>query len=157
VRRPEGGPGGMQGFGGPRGSSPRRDLVSTVRKLDLLTGDVAVTLDGDQAAALVTLLDGIETAETMTDEEAQAKQEGVLALLTDEQKARLDAIGLPRTSFGGRGDGSPRPGEGGAGSTPDANPLKQEVSAEAVARLRVRFSQGALAAKPSEKQPQPAK
>lgn len=139
--------GGVRGFGGPRGPSPRRDLVSTVRKLDLLTGDVAVTLDAEQAAALVKLLERIETAETMSDEEAQAKHEGVLALLTDDQKARLDAVGLPRTSFGGRGGGPPRPGEGGAESTPDANPFQQETSAQALARLRERFPQGTPPAK----------
>jgi len=154
TRRPEGSPEGQRGFAGSRGSNPRRDLVSTVRKLDLLTGDVAVALNNDQAAALVEVLEDIEMAESMTDEEAQARHEEVLALLTDDQKVRLDAIGLPRTSFGGRGEGPPRSGEGGGESAPDANPFKQEATAESVTRLRERFSQGMP---PAEKRPEPPK
>ena len=44
----------MGGFGGPR---PKRDLTSVVRKIELLTGDVGITLTGDQASAIIDALE----------------------------------------------------------------------------------------------------
>lgn len=120
--------GGMGGFGGPR---PKRDLTSTVRKVALLTGKIEIALSPDQASAFLAALKDIEQPETMTDEEAQAKQDALLALLDDEQKEQLEAIGLPR---------GPRPG-GGPSERPagDANPFTQETNSAALEALRKRF------------------
>jgi hypothetical protein len=125
----EGGMGG--GRGGPR---PKRDLTSVVQKVALLTGDISLSLSAEQASAFVAALKDIEQAETMSDEEAQAKHDELLALLTDEQKLQLEAIGIPR----------PRPtsSPGGGGERPaeDANPFAQEVNSTAIVVLRERFA-----------------
>jgi hypothetical protein len=85
--------GGMGMFGGPR---PKRDLTYVVRKVALLTGEVGIGLSADQAAAFMAALKDLEKPETMTDDEAQAKHDELLALLDDDQKKQLEAIGLPR-------------------------------------------------------------
>ena len=91
-------PGGMGGGMGGRGPNPKRDLTTMVRKLNLLTDDIAIKLTADQAAALVKCLTGVDEAEQFSDDDAKAMQAEVAAILTDEQKSKLDAIGLP---FGG--------------------------------------------------------
>lgn len=128
-----GGPGGGMG-GGPGGPNPQRDLTMLVRKLDLLTGDIKITMSAEQRVSVAAALDGIETSEVLSDEDAQAKHDAILASLDDSQKSLLDAIGLPRP---------PRGGGGGAGAPPaaDGNPFQQPTSAEALARLRPRLDQ----------------
>ena len=121
-------PGGMGGrgmFGSPR---PKRDLTQVVRKVTLLTSEVGITLSPEQASALIEALKDVEVAEKMTDEQAQAKHDEILAILDEDQKAQLDTIGLPR---GSRPRGE-RPPE-------DANPFGQETNSEALKVLRQRF------------------
>ncbi|MCL4201447.1 MAG: hypothetical protein KJ000_03070 [Pirellulaceae bacterium] len=128
-----GGPGGGMG-GGPGGPNPQRDLTTLVRKLDLLTGDIKITMSAEQCVSVAAALEGIETAEVLSDEDAQAKHDALLASLDDSQRSLLDAIGLPR----------PPRGSGGAGGAPpatDGNPFQQPTSAEALARLRQRLDQ----------------
>ena len=128
-----GGPGGGMG-GGPGGPNPQRDLTTLVRKLDLLTGDIKITMSAEQCVSVAAALEGIETAEVLSDEDAQAKHDALLASLDDSQRSLLDAIGLPR----------PPRGSGGAGGAPpaaDGNPFQQPASAEALARLRQRLDQ----------------
>lgn len=124
-----GGGGGGGRFGGPR---PKRDLTSVVQKVALLTGEIGLSLSADQASAFVAALNDIEQPETMTDEQAQAKHDELLALLDDEQKQQLEAIGIPR----------PRPsgGPGGERPAPDANPFSQEAGSTAIEVLRQRFA-----------------
>lgn len=64
----------------------------------------------------------------MSDDDHQAKQEQILAVLDEAQKSRLDAIGLPRRPRGDPGTGRP------AGNEP-ANPFTQETEANALASL----------------------
>ena len=141
-----GGPGG----GGGRPPSPRRDLTTLVRKIDLLTGDVGLTVSNEQVGSLLGCLADVETAETMSDDDAQAKHDEILAVLDEDQKSRLDAISLPRRrpgggpggpgggGPGGPGGGEPR-GPGGGEQAQDANPFQEESNAEALTRLRERF------------------
>ena len=127
------------GLGGGMGRTPRpkRELTDVLRKITLLTGEVALSISPEQAATLITALKDIEQAETMSDDEAQAKYDELLALLDDKQKEQLEAIGLPR---------GPRPG-GGAGAGPggfqppaeDANPFVEETNLAALEALRQRF------------------
>ncbi|MFH1918392.1 MAG: hypothetical protein ABIP48_00680 [Planctomycetota bacterium] len=144
---------GMGGMGGgPSEPRPKRDLTNVVRKLSLLTGDVAIALSDEQAASLASCLADLEKAESMSDDDAQAKHDELLALLDDDQKARLDAIGLPRPPRGGAGGpgggmGSPggpggMGGPGGPGQAEDANPFQEEANAEALGVLRERFAPG---------------
>jgi len=133
-----GGPGG--GMGG-RGPSPKRLLTTLVRKVDLLTSDVALSLSDEQAAGLVEILGRMKSQDTMTDDEATALQEELVALFNDDQKAKQDAIGLP-FSRGGRGGGG-RGGPGGGEQEEDANPFAQEQNAEAVQSLLGRFGESA--------------
>ena len=152
-----GGMPGMGGMGGGRQPSPKRELTTLVRKLELLTGDVGISLSDKQAADLCTALADIEEAETMSDEDAQTTHDKLLALLEEEQNARLEAVSLPRRRGGGRGGpggggpggpgggGPGGPGGGGPGGpgggeeAEDANPFQEEPNAEALTRLRERF------------------
>ncbi len=142
-----GGPGGGMmgggmggGMGGPRAPQPKRELTMLVRKLDLLTGDIGITLTADQQQALGEALAGIEEAEAMSDDDAKAKQELILAVLDDEQEGRLNAIGLPRPTggMGGGGMGGPGGGMGGMGGGGQApeNPFQQETEGNALTSLR---------------------
>ena len=109
-------------------------MTDLVRKITLLTGDIRISLSPEQAATLATALKDIEKPETMSDDEAKAKHEALLALLDDSQKAQLEAIGLPR---------GPRPGGGGGSSEPpaeDANPFGDEASSAALETLRQRLA-----------------
>jgi hypothetical protein len=136
-----GGMGGMGIFGGPR---PKRDLTNVVRKIELLTGDVGITFTTDQASAIIDALKAIEEAESMSDDDAQAKHDEILALLDEDQQSQLEAVGLPRRRGGG-GPGGP-PAE-------DANPFHQESSAAALSTLRERFGS---TEQPAESSPAPA-
>ncbi len=107
--------GGMMG-GGMGGPNPKRDLTTLVRKLSLLTGKIQITLTAEQAASVTTALADIETSEKMSDEDAKAKYDALMALLDDDQKSTLDAIGLPRPRGpGGFGGGMGGPGAGMSG------------------------------------------
>ena len=144
------GSGGTPGMGagmsgGPRQPRPKRDLTTLVRKLELLTGDVAIALSAEQAAALCSSLADVEKAESMSDDDAKAKHEEILTLLDEDQESRLDAVSLPRTSRRGGpgGPGSGGPGSGGPGGpeqAADTNPFQQEANAKALASLRERFA-----------------
>jgi hypothetical protein len=99
------GMGGMGGMGmGPR---PKRDLTTLVRKIDLLTGDIAVTLSAEQTVAVNDCLKDLEKPAKMSDDEAKAKHDKLLALFNDAQKARFEAIGLPRPAPRAGGAGGP--------------------------------------------------
>ena len=143
---------GMMGMGGPQ---PKRDLASLVRKLDLLTGDITVTLTSQQAAAVTECLKDVEKAATMSDDEAKQRHEKLLAVFSDDQKERFSAIELPRRGGpGGPGMGGGMMGKGGMGGgpkqDPDQNPFQQESVAKALKSLRDK-----LAAKANPEPPKP--
>jgi len=97
-----GGPGGgMGGMGGV--PNPKRELTTLVRKVDLLTGRIGIDLNQEQGASLAAALADVEKAEELTDDDAKAKHEAILALLDEGQKSQLDAIGLPRPPRGSGG------------------------------------------------------
>lgn len=129
------GPGGPMGGGaggkGPGGGggfqpSPTRDLATLVRKLDLLTGDIAITLTQEQKAKLKPLLAGIQAKEQISDEAAPDMLKELKAVLSEAQQAALEKVGLPRTPGGPRG--------GGAGSM-GGNPFKEGAGADAMKSL----------------------
>lgn len=141
-------PGGMMGMGGMggggRGPQPKQQLTTLVRKLELLTGDIALTLTDEQRQQLAKHLDEFAELKTLTDEEAEKHYNDLLALLDDAQKAKQEAIGLPIRrggggggGFGGGGGGG---GFGGGGSppAPDANPFESETNANTLQTLRDR-------------------
>lgn len=165
---------GMMGMGGGMGGpQPKRDLASLVRKLDLLTGDVAVTLTSQQAAAISDCLRDVEIAPTMSDDEAKQRHEKLLAVFSEEQKERFSAIELPRRGgapgggpgmgggmMGKGGMGGPMMGKGGMGGgpmqDPNQNPFQQDSVAKALKSLRGKLAKatGELP-KPSAKESNP--
>lgn len=140
-----GGPGG--GFGGA--PSPQRQLASLVRKIELLTSDLGLNLSPEQSAELLQHLHNLDVTESLTDEEAQAKQDAILAMLSDEQKAKEQAIGLPRPQ-GGPG-GSPR--GGGPPAATGGNPFREGANHDALRRLTERL--GGQPANPAPAAPAP--
>ncbi len=130
-----GGEMGGGGMGGGRWApSPKRELTTLVRKIDLLTGDIALNLSDDQTTALAEILVRLDTQETMADDDAKAAQGEILAVLDDTQKAKQEAVGLPRS---GRGRGGR--GGGGGEDEEDANPFSQEENATALQSLMGRL------------------
>lgn len=126
----------MGGGGGPNG---KRSLTNLVGKLELLTrGNLNLALDAEQAAKFASKLEELEKTDKLTADEAQKDFEELEGLLTPDQKAVVDAIGLP---FGGGrgGRGGPGGGPGGGmggmmgrggppGGQDDENPFKQETN-----------------------------
>lgn len=123
-----GAPGGSRGGGGGGGRggfqpSPTRDLTTLVRELDLLTGDVKITLSAEQAKSVKALLVGIKELPAVEDDAAKQILDEIMGKLTDEQKAKLEAISLPRTrGAGGFG--------GGGGDSGPTNPFISDESAK---------------------------
>ncbi len=135
--------GGMGGFTPP----PKRELTSLVRKVELLTGDISLQLTDEQAAQLTDILKRIEAQETMTDEEAAAANEEILAIFDEEQKAKEDAIGLPFSRRGRGGSG------GGEEVDEDANPFADGQNATAIQSLLSRLGQAPADAEPVDTAP----
>lgn len=154
-----GGPGGMgmMGMGGGRGPSPKRQLTMLVRKVDLLTGDVALNLSDEQGTALTEILGKIKSQEEMTDEEASTLNDEILALLEEDQKAKQDAIGLPfRRSGRGGSPGGPSGSPGGGEQAENANPFAQEQNAGALDALLQRFGKEVQSAPAPDTEPEEA-
>jgi hypothetical protein len=129
-----GGMGGGMGGGGMGGPNPKRDLTVLVRKVDLLTGDIGLKLSPEQSKSVSAALADVEKADEMSDEDAQAKHDEILALFDDGQKSQLEGVGLPRPQRGA-GGGSP----GGPPPAPPANPFHDEANSAALKNLRQRF------------------
>jgi hypothetical protein len=150
---------------------PKRDLTTLVRKLDLLTGDIGITLTAAQAAAVNDRLRDVEKSAKMSDDDAKAKHDQLMAVLNENQKARLEAIGLPQPArSGGPGMGPDMPGMGGAmpgmaagssGAAPkqdeNQNPFQQDAEAKAVKSLRERLASKGTAPKAETPKAPPAK
>lgn len=141
------GGGGMGGGGGGTGGGSRgkRNLTAIVGKLDLLSKGIPFQLDGEQSAKLASQLADLDQPDTMTQEEAQERVDGIEAILTDAQKDTLAQIDVPRGGAGGgQGGGGPgaqmaggAPGGmgggggmagGGRGGPDDSNPFQQETN-----------------------------
>lgn len=130
-----GGPGGGRGSKGPGGGggfqpSPTRELTSLLRKLDLLTSDIAIKLSPEQKAKLKPMLIAIQAKEQISDENAPDLQKEIKAVLSEAQQATLEKVGLPRTPGGPRGGGPP---------STAGNPFKEGPNADAVKSLLERL------------------
>jgi hypothetical protein len=156
---------GMSGMGGMGAPQSKRDLTTLVRKIDLLTGDIAITLTSQQAAAISECLKDVEKSAKMSDDEAKAKHDKLLAIFTDAQKDRFNGIGLPRPAAPSDGGGGGMMGMGGMmgkGGDPkqdqDQNPFQQEPTDKALKSLRDRLTAkgGAEKPKPDAAAPKPA-
>ena len=132
---------------------PKRDLTALVQKLDLLTGDIGITLTAEQAAAVNDCLRDVEKSAKMSDDDAKAKHDQLMAVLNENQKARLKAIELPQPAFrGGPGaicplTGKPKPalpgtmGIGPPGWEDDSqNPFQLDAEGKAVKSLHERLA-----------------
>jgi hypothetical protein len=151
------------GGGGGAGANGKRALTTLIGKLELLsrpTLTLHVELDAEQAKAVAAKLEEFDKSETMTADEAQASVDSLEALLTQEQKDALAAIGLPggRGGRGGGGGGGGAPGAGGppaggggggggmmgmgggAPSNPNENPFTQEANHKRLHDLLVRIA-----------------
>ena len=173
---PGGGSGGAGAGGSARRGSGRQvparfQLMMLVRKLELLTGDVAIKLSAEQAGEVHALLKEIEAAETLTDEDAQEKHDALLALMEDSQQAKTAAVNIPfrrgsssgragggrggsdgnsgGSRGGGRGGSEASSGGGnrGASATDDTNLFREGSSAEAIQALLLRLAPAEAAEK----------
>lgn len=138
-----GGTGGGAG-GGPEGGAAaraKRDLTSWVGKLNLLSEGIRVELTDDQSKELATKLALLETAEKMTSDEAQENLESLEAMLTDEQKAAIASIELPRPPRSADAGGPPMGmgGPPGAAQPDDDNPFRQEMNQQQLTDLLTRL------------------
>jgi hypothetical protein len=99
----------------------------------------------------------IEKTATMTDDDATAKYEALMAVLADDQKSLLETIGLPRPprapGGGADGPGVAPGGPGGAAPAADENPFQQDTNVEALESLRRRFVPAATPPAAEESQP----
>lgn len=127
--------GGMMGGGG-QGPRPKQQLTTLIRKLELLTGDIVLTLTAEQQQAVAKQLDEFAELKSLTDDEAEKKYNDLMALFDDAQKSKQEAVGLPFRRGGGGGFGG---GSGGAQPAPDANPFETEANANALKALRERL------------------
>ena len=125
----------MGGMGA--GPSPKQQLTTLVRKIDLLTGDVGLHLTPEQTADVLTAVQKLPNLEKMSDDEATAIHDDLMGVLNEDQKAREAAVSLPRRRGGGAGATSP--GGPAAPPDPDLNPFKQEENLAAVQSLLQRF------------------
>jgi hypothetical protein len=131
--------------------------VSLVKKLEMLNAGLKIEISPEQAAKLTEALQGLEDAETMSNEQAEQVVEACTSVLNEEQKAVLASIDLPRrrgqqaagggqaipmapaggpmapAGGGGRGGG---PGGGQGASEPPKNPFKGEEEAKTIESLR---------------------
>ncbi|MBM3998950.1 MAG: hypothetical protein FJ297_05305 [Planctomycetes bacterium] len=138
---PGGGPpaGGMMGMGGMGMGgmggqpNPKRQLTTLVRKLELLTGDIAIALTDEQKAGMKTVLEDLAKKESLADDEAKATYDQILGMLTDDQKTRQDAVGLPFRRGGGGGGGGPAPPP-----EPNSNPFDDADARKALSSLATR-------------------
>lgn len=140
---------GGSGGGGPGGGGAaraKRDLTALVGKLNLLSQGVRVELTDDQSDDLAVKLAVLETAEKMTSDQAQESLESLQAILTDEQKASIASIELPRSprsaDGGGPTDGGPPAGTGGPPGAPqpeDDNPFREEANQQRLTDLLTRL------------------
>ncbi len=145
--RTQGGGGGAGMAGGPgTATSPARNLTALVAKLDLLGRGVRIELSADQANQLAPILEQLSESEEMTDEQAKEQLESIEAVLTEEQKASLASVELPRGRLpgggpgtgGGRGTGMGMAGGGmaaGSGAPNNQNPFRQELNQKRLADL----------------------
>jgi len=109
--------GGPSGWGQP---SPSRDLSQLVRKLAALHQQDAAAFSETQRAALLPILAELRDGEKLTDDDAQARDAEIQALLTESQQEALAGIELPRRRRGGqgeRGGGGPAPAPSGGNQT----------------------------------------
>ena len=142
--------GGSASRGSGRQIPARFQLMMLVRKLELLTGDVAIKLSDEQTSQVHALLKEIEAAETLSDEDAQQKHDALLALLEDVQQAKAEAVSIPfrRSGSGGRGgsagnnsggrggsEGNSGGGNRGAAAQDNTNLFRDGSSAEAIQAL----------------------
>lgn len=155
------GPGSLTG-GGMGGGAEKRTLTSLIGKLDLLSQGVRVDLNAEQAAALRDKLTALDEAETLTGNDAKEQLEAIEGILTDEQKATLASIELPRGGRGGgggadrgasgprgpggpaapgspAGPGGPPSGIGGPAGGANDNPFKSEANSQRLKDLLERL------------------
>ena len=130
----EGGRGGG-GRGGSRQLPAKFQLAMLVRKLDLLTGDIAIVLTAAQSRDIHALLKEIEAAESLSDEQAQGRYDALLGLLDDSQQAKTSAVSLPFR----RGGGS-RGSAGSAGGS-ESTPFREGSGADSIRALLERLAE----------------
>ncbi len=127
---------GGGGPGGDGGSQGRRDLVNLVRKLDLLTGDIKISLTPEQSDALRQALAGVEDAKTLSNEDAQAKYDELAKLLTSEQMETQKLVELPRLPRDSRLGSPTGPSPD---VPPDVNPFGQTEVQDTLKALRLKL------------------
>jgi hypothetical protein len=137
------------GAGETNGPRPKVDLTTLVQKMALLTSGIGITLSAEQATAVNDCLKDIEKSAQLSDSDAKAKHDKLVAVLNEKQKATLEAIALPHSAVcAGHGAGSEDSCCGSSGGScpmshataakkdENQNPFQQDVAGKAVKSLR---------------------
>ena len=134
--------GGRGGGGGAQQPASGASLARTVRGLDMLEKVQHKGLTAEQTQKLLPIVQDIETAEKLPENESKVKLDAVEAVLTEEQKSALQELQPARGGGGGRGgaggggkmgggmpgSGGAMPGSGGMGMAPSQDPNKPFAS-----------------------------
>jgi len=131
-----GGKKGGKGFGGGGGGAPqlpaKLQLAQLVTKLDVITGK-PVELTPDQKTQMRELVAGLDTEESLSDDEAKKRLDALLKVV-EGQKDALAAVGFrwpgSPPAFGGGG------GMGPGGGMQPANPFKSGEPADRLKSLQ---------------------
>lgn len=115
--------------------SSTRTLMTLLRKLDLLDRGISLTLEPEQAQQLAAELEGLEGAEALSEDNAKAKTDRILAVLTESQRDTLGSVELPSRSAAAGGAPAMGGSPGGGG-----NPFHAEAVAKQLQSFRARLT-----------------
>jgi hypothetical protein len=118
ASRGQGGPGGggmgggRGGFGGPQ--APGTALAGLVRSLATIEQVQNQGLTPQQSQTILPVLKQLQSADKLSEQDAQAKMDAINKALTDPQKQAIESL-QPRRGGGGGGRGGAPGGPGGPG------------------------------------------
>ena len=128
-----------------------------MQKLDVLTGNPEIKLTPDQKTKVAKILADLKSQEKMDDDAAKKALTALEDVLTEDQKLKHGAVGLPRRRGGFRGFGGSGGRGGRGGGSNDDNPFSQEAAGKALDSLIKKTEGKATSKKAEAKKAEPKK